>query len=109
MPTLSKKVSNKIKKHITPRSQIKSALRRLWLKSRERNFSLQRDNYTCQACGSKQSRAKGKEVYVEVHHDHGIGRWSAVIDLIYQEILCHPDGMTTLCKHCHESEHGKEG
>ena len=96
-----------MKKPITPRSQVRSAIRKIFLRSRERAAALKRDNYTCQGCGSKQSRAKGKEIYVEVHHTYGIGRWSAVIDLIYQEILCHPDGMTTLCKHCHEDEHEK--
>lgn len=93
------------KKPVTPKSQIKSALRQLWLRSRERQAELKRDGYVCQGCGAKQSRAKGKEVYVEVHHDHGIGNWQRVIDVIRQEILCSQDKMTTLCVHCHEDEH----
>jgi len=92
----------------TPRSQIRSALRRLFLRSRERAAALKRDNYTCVACGAKQSRAKGREVYVEVHHCAGILNWDELINAVYKHLLCHPDGMETLCKGCHkqrESQH----
>jgi len=41
----------------TPNSRIKSALRQLWLRSRERAKRLKEDKYTCQKCGKKQSRA----------------------------------------------------
>ena len=87
----------------TPRSQVRAALRRLFLRSRERSFAIKRDLYTCQCCGVKQSRAKDKEVYVEIHHKDGIGNWNAVIDAVYEHLLCDPDeGLTTLCKSCHE-------
>ena len=59
---------------------------RLWLQSRERAAALKRENYTCECCSRKQSKAKGKEVYVEVHHINGI-RWNDVIAFIYQQIL----------------------
>ena len=91
----------------TPTSQIKAALRQLWLRSRERAAAIKRDGYTCQTCGAKQSRAKGREVYVEIHHLLGI-KWKEIIEYIRKEILIDPEGLTTLCKECHKKEdHGK--
>ena len=91
----------------TPRSQIRSALRRLWLRSRERASALKRDGYSCQECGKKQSKAKGREVFVEVHHleDNMIDH---ITDLIAMYLLCHPDGLQCLCKGCHQSETEKQ-
>lgn len=88
----------------TPRSQVRSALRRLWLRSRERQSALKRDGYRCQKCGLKQSRAKGKEVYAEVHHINKILDWEKVIDIIYQELLCSADFLETLCVKCHDEK-----
>lgn len=93
------------KKPVTPRSQIRAALRRLFLRSRERAEALRLDKYTCRGCGAKQSRAVGREVYVEVHHQDGIGNWNKIIDLIQAELLCHPDNLITLCKSCHIKNH----
>jgi 5-methylcytosine-specific restriction endonuclease McrA len=84
----------------TPRSEAKQALRRLSLRSRERASALKRDKYTCQRCGAKQSRAKGREVSVEVHHKWGI-QWEKLIDIVYEMLLCSPDKLVTLCKKCH--------
>ncbi len=67
----------------TPRSTVRAALRQLWLRSRERAAALKRDQYTCQVCGRKQSKAKGKEFDVQVHHKDGIGNWEQVIDSVY--------------------------
>ena len=92
------------KKPITPRSQVRAALRRLWLRSRDRAAAIKRDKYTCQRCGAKQSKAKGKEVYVEVHHTAGIGNWDTVIDAVCAEILCPSEKLETLCKECHDKE-----
>jgi 5-methylcytosine-specific restriction endonuclease McrA len=88
----------------TPRSKVRSAIRQLFLRSRERATAIKRDKYTCVACGKKQSKAKGKEQKVEVHHIHGIGNWEQVIDLIFTEILCNPEKLQTLCPDCHEAE-----
>ena len=88
----------------TPRSRIRSMLRQLWLRSRERAAALKRDGYTCQVCGRKQSKAKGKEFAVEVHHKHGIANWEKLIDLVYLHLLCNPDNLVTLCKECHDKE-----
>ena len=87
----------------TPRSKVRDALRRLWLRSRERAFACKRDQYTCQCCGKKQSKARGKEVAIEVHHRHGIHGWEQVIDSVYDFLLTDPDGLEVLCKDCHKN------
>lgn len=84
----------------TPNSQIKSALRKLWLRSRERAATLKRDKYTCK-CGSKQSKAKGKEIYVQVHHVDGID-WDGLCELIRERLLQPPEKLQTLCEKCHD-------
>lgn len=86
----------------TPNSQIRSALRKLFLRSRERAAVLKRDGYTCQKCGAKQSRAKGREVFVEVHHRGGVTNWEALFEAVREHLLCDPDKMETLCVDCHE-------
>ena len=83
---------------------IKSALHRLWLRSRERALRLKLDGYCCQRCGVKQSKAKGKEVSVQVHHIDGI-KWAEIIEYIRRELLVKPDQLCTLCKSCHDEEH----
>lgn len=88
----------------TPNSQIRSALRKLFLRSRERAATLKRDGYTCQKCGAKQSRAKGREVYVECHHVVGVTNWDALFAAVRDHLLCDPDKMETLCIDCHEKE-----
>ncbi len=88
----------------TPRNRVRSALRRLFLRSRERAAALKREKYTCQKCGAKQSKAKNKEVYVECHHKKGIGNWEKVIDMIYEELLCNPNLLEILCIQCHKKE-----
>jgi len=92
------------KKPTTPRSRVKAALHKLWLRSRERAAALKRDGYCCCRCGVKQSKAKGKEVSVQVHHLHGV-RWEELIDDVYTELIQHPDNYQTMCKECHRKEH----
>ena len=94
------------RKPTTPRSQVRSALRRLWLRSRERAAALKRDGYTCQQCHKKQSKAKGREVKVEVHHVRGICDWDLMLEYVYRHLLCDPGWLETLCKECHEKEGG---
>ena len=89
----------------TPNSKIKSSLRMLFLRSRERAAALKADGYTCCVCGSKQSKAKGKEVAVEVHHNQGVCNWDVIYDVIRDQLLCDPSNMRVLCKSCHKSEH----
>ena len=86
----------------TPNSRIRSALRMLFLRSRERAQALKRDKYTCQKCKVKQSKAKGKEFYVEVHHKKGICNWEALFKAIRKYLLCNPKHLKTLCGKCHK-------
>lgn len=91
----------------TPRSTVKVALQRLFLRSRERAYALKRDGYTCQTCHRKQSKAKGKEFSVQVHHIDGID-WEEIIDIIFERVLVSPERMITLCKEHHEEIHERE-
>ncbi len=89
----------------TPRSKIRNALRRyIWLRSRERASALQREKYHCQHCKGKQSRRKGKEFSLEVHHLDG-AHMEYIIDEIYRYLLCNPDRLEVLCEGCHEKQH----
>ena len=91
----------------TPDSRIRSTLRSLFLRSKERAEVLKRCGYTCVQCGKKQSVAKGREVKVEVHHRSGID-WAGLFDDIRRRLL-NADDMEVLCKDCHRREHGKAG
>ena len=86
----------------TPRSTIKGNLRRMWIRSRERATAMKRDNYSCCKCGIKQSKKKGAEVKINIHHLEGIDVWDEIIDLITEQLLCDPDKLQTLCKNCHD-------
>jgi len=86
----------------TPNSQIRSAFRKLWLRSRERAATLKRDGYSCVRCGVKQSKAKGREIEVEVHHKEGVTNWDELFFAIKEFLLCDPEDMETLCKDCHK-------
>lgn len=84
----------------TPRSKVRAALRQLWLRSRERAAAIKRDKYTCRKCNRKQSKAKGKEFKVEVHHINGV-KWERLIDGVYEMLLCDPSLLITFCEDCH--------
>jgi len=99
-----------VKLPITPRSQIKGMLRQIWLRSRERAEALKRAGYTCNKCHVKQSKAKGKEQKVEVHHKEGVGNWDEIVQLIYDQLLCDPSKLEVLCPICHKEEtYGNKG
>ena len=91
----------------TPRSQVRSALRRVFLRSRERAAALKAAGYKCHGCGAKQSRKKGAEVFVEVHHTEGVGNWDTVIEAVFKELLCSPHLLRVLCAECHDKVHGR--
>jgi predicted HNH restriction endonuclease len=91
----------------TPRSKVRQAIRQLWLRSRERATALKNAKYTCSVCGVKQSKAKGKEQKIEVHHREGIDNWDMIIDLIISKILCTPEDYDVVCPACHEKKHEK--
>ena len=75
----------------------------MWLRSRERQEALKLAQYTCAKCDKKQSKAKGREVKVEVHHLDGID-WNGIIELIRERILHNPKRLQVLCKECHREE-----
>ena len=92
----------------TLRSVIKGNLRRLFVRSKERAFALKREGYCCEVCKAKQSKAKGREVALEVHHRSGkITNWAHLIDEIQKELLCNPNNLKVLCEGCHGKEHAK--
>jgi predicted HNH restriction endonuclease len=92
----------------TPRSRVRSALRMVWLRSRERAIALKLAGYRCEECGVKQSTKKDSPVKVEVHHMEGIGNFEKIIDLVFDDLLISPDGLRVLCKECHKKQHEKE-
>jgi 5-methylcytosine-specific restriction endonuclease McrA len=91
----------------TPNTRIRASLRQLFLRSRERAAVLKEAGYCCCECGVKQSKAKGKEVAVHVHHRSGIDNWAEVMQLIRDKLL-NKDDMEVRCKACHDAEHKKE-
>ena len=88
----------------TKRNRIVSNLRKLWLWSSERSEAIKRDKYTCQRCGVKQSKAKGKEQKVQVHHKKGICNWNEIVLVIQKNLLCDSEHLETLCPECHKKE-----
>ena len=85
------------------RGRLRAALRQVWLRSPERAAALRRDGYTCQKCHSKQSKAKGREFAVQVHHLEGIFDWAEVLDFIMASgLFCKKEYLITLCKKCHK-------
>jgi 5-methylcytosine-specific restriction endonuclease McrA len=94
-----------VKPKRTTKSRVRSALRQLWMRCPERAQAIKRDGYRCQICGVKQSKAKGHEVAVQVHHLDEI-LWDQILDLIMASgLFIGPDGLVTLCKKCHEEKH----
>ena len=93
----------------TPRSRVRSALRQVWLRSRERAAAIKRESGCCQKCGMKQSRAKGHEVKIEVHHLDGV-EWDLLVEEVYRRLLCSPDRLEVLCEGCHKeiTEKGRQ-
>jgi len=92
----------------TPRSKIRSALRQLTLRCRERGVAMKSNGYKCAVCGAKQSKAMGREVKIECHHIDPIaeGNWmNKIIDLIQEHLLVEPSRWKPLCETCHELEH----
>jgi len=89
----------------TPRSRVKGMLRQIFLRSKERNATLKRDNYTCVDCHRKQTMKKGQELKVQVHHINTVDKhWQEIIDLIFKYVLCDIDDLETVCKECHDKK-----
>jgi len=93
----------------TTKAMVRAQLmRHIWLPSRERREAIRRDKNTCQKCGAKGSRAKGKEVPNPDCHHVNVADVAPIIDMILEELLCHPDNLILLCRDCHEKEHRDE-
>ena len=75
----------------------------MWVRSYERASAMKRDKYSCTKCNIKQSKKKGSEVKINVHHKEGIEVWDEIINLIEEHLLCDPDKLETLCEGCHEN------
>jgi len=91
----------------TPRSKVKSALRQLWLRGRERGNAVRRDCNTCVYCCRKGTKARNKErVDIQVHHMRGI-EWEELIDMVYKYLLVHEDYLECVCTDCHDELHLK--
>ena len=91
----------------TPRNRIKNALRQVWLRSRERAACLKAAGHRCERCGVKESKAKGREQKMEVHHRNGIN-WDGIVDSIIAAMLPDPSQLETICPECHKKEHNKD-
>lgn len=88
----------------TSDSVLKGNLRRIWTKSYEHAAALKRDCYTCQDCGVKKSKAKGKEQSVHVHHKRGNIDWQKIYDVLREELFCDVEHLETLCPDCHDKK-----
>ena len=91
----------------TPAGQIRQALDRLWLRSRERSAALKRTGYCCELCGRKQSKRKGHECKIEVHHRDGCDR-RELAELVRLHLLHDQERLVPLCVDCHHQLHANE-
>lgn len=91
----------------TSDSVIKSAVRTLWLRSKERRAAIRDQGNRCRRCNAKESSRKGAEVAIEVHHLKGEIDWPKVIKFIREEVLVDPSELELLCGTCHHLAHGK--
>jgi len=105
MPKL--KTKRRTKPTTTTTSQIKSALRLLTLRCRERSAALKAANRTCHDCNAKASTAKGREVKVAAHHLKQ-PNWDRVLTAIREELLPPPSSWRCLCESCHDRAHAND-
>jgi len=89
---------------VTPNGKIRQALRLIWLRSRERSAALKRTGYCCEKCGKKQTKAKGHELALVVHHKRPV-EWDGLFDDIRKRLLHDPKDLMPLCNECHDKEH----
>jgi len=92
----------------TPNGKIRQALRILWMRSRERSGALKNTDYCCSVCGKKQSKAKGRECTLEVHHLHHVTNWDRIFKVIREELLTPSENLAPLCKDCHKNIHEED-
>jgi len=73
------------------------------MRSRERAAALKSTGYCCAECGVKQSKAKGHECTLDVHHFDEID-WEALYVVVRKHLLVNPKRLTPLCRECHNKE-----
>ncbi len=83
-------MTRRAKKPITPKSQIRAALRQLWLRSRERGLCLKESGGKCFNCGLQP---------VEIHHQRPID-WESIFMVIREELL--NTELLAVCRDCHQ-------
>ena len=82
----------------------------LSLRCRERAKALKESGHTCNKCGRKHSKAKGKECKVQAHHKNPIAQrdgWNKCIEDIRKYVLVPWTEWECLCEECHKKEHEK--
>lgn len=78
------------------------ALGRVWLWSPERAAAIARSGMKCERCGCQLYRDKRKGDVPEVHHVDGVG-WTAICNLVIEQLLVDADRLLCLCKRCHQT------
>ena len=84
-----------------------SALRMIWLRSRERGDAIKETDRRCCCCGVRQSAAKGREAALTVHHLHR-PNWERILTVIKEELFSEPVYLWPMCNECHEDLHFAE-
>jgi hypothetical protein len=95
---LKKKRKRKRLKPVTPRSEIKGRIDRIWFWSRERREKvrlLKLSGDWCDEC---------EKVWEEIHHKEE-AKINEIIDMIYETLLVPPEKLVGLCKECHNKKH----
>jgi 5-methylcytosine-specific restriction endonuclease McrA len=91
----------------TTERYVKSALRRTWGKSKQRQGALkkakvERGKYICACCG-KVCRRKD----IQVDHKVAVGRFID-FDTYIERLFCDSNGLQILCKSCHRIKTKKD-
>lgn len=95
----------------TTDAMIRSGLRRMSLRCREKSEALKRAGYSCCKCGVKRSVARGHEEQVECHHCNPVAEhdgMNIIIAAIRKYLIVPPEEWEPLCPRCHAEEHAKE-
>jgi len=82
---------------------VKSGLRRIWSRSKQRQSALKlaRISYGLYTCGECKSTCKRKEI--EVDHIIPVGKF-ITFDLYIERLFCDTKGLRVLCKECHKAK-----
>lgn len=89
------------------RPKLISALRMIWLRSQERGDAIRSTDRRCVSCGVRESKAKGKEAKITVHH---VKRpdWERIVRVIKEELFSDIQWLWPICPDCHDDLHDAE-